>query len=81
MLDKGRIEDLNLLKKAWLLAKTQQERDLLDEVANKILNEPQWIRSAREKLILEKRRGNSMNVKDINHEIKKKENKFSIGST
>ena len=48
MLDKGRIEDLNLLKRAWNLAKTQQERDLLDDVANKLLQEPDWIRSARE---------------------------------
>lgn len=71
MLDKGRIEDLNLLKKAWLIAKTPQERELLDDVANKIINEPQWIRSARESLIREKRAGRSENVQDINHEIKK----------
>ena len=57
MLDKGRIEDLNLLKRAWNLAKTQQERDLLDDVANKLLQEPDWIRSARESLIDQKRRG------------------------
>ena len=75
MLDKGRIEDLNLLKKAWLTAKTQQERDMLDDVAYKILNEPEWIRSAREKLIDEKRRGNSENMKDIRSEIKKWESK------
>lgn len=71
MLDKGRIEDLNLLKKAWLIAKTPQEKQLLDDVANKIINEPQWIRSAREALIREKRAGRSGNVQDINHEIKK----------
>jgi hypothetical protein len=75
MLDKGRIEDINLLKKAWIVAKTKQERDLLDEAAYKILNEPQWIRSAREKLIDEKRRGNSENMKDIRSEMKKWESK------
>lgn len=75
MLDKGRIEDINLLKKAWLVAKTQQERDLLDDVAYKILNEPQWIRSARESLIDQKRRGNSENMKDIRSEMKKWESK------
>jgi hypothetical protein len=75
MLDKGRIEDINLLKKAWNLAKTPQERELLDEAAYKILNEPKWIRSAREALILEKRRGNSENMKDIRSEMKKWESK------
>jgi len=75
MLDKGRIEDINLLKKAWLVAKTKQERDLLDETAYKILNEPQWIRSARESLIDQKRRGNSENMKDIRSEMKKWESK------
>jgi len=71
MLDKGRIEDLNLLKRAWNLAKTQQERDLLDDVANKLLQEPDWIRSARESLIDQKRRGNTENMKDIRSEMKK----------
>ena len=75
MLDKGRIEDLNLLKRAWNLAKTQQERDMLDDVAYKILNEPEWIRSAREKLIDEKRRGNTENMKDVRSEMKKWESK------
>ena len=75
MLDKGRIEDLNLLKKAWIVAKTKQERDLLDECANKIINEPDWIRSARESLIDQKRRGNSENMKDIRSEMKKWESK------
>lgn len=75
MLDKGRIEDINLLKKAWMVAKTKQERDLLDECANKILNEPDWIRSARESLIDQKRRGNSENMKDIRSEMKKWESK------
>lgn len=78
MLDKGRIEDLNLLKKAWLIAKTPQEKQLLDDVANKIINEPQWIRSARESLIREKRAGRSENVQDINHEIKKYGDKHNI---
>jgi tripartite-type tricarboxylate transporter receptor subunit TctC len=77
MLDKGRIEDLNLLKRAWNLAKTQQERDLLDDVANKLLQEPDWIRSARESLIDQKRRGNSENMKDIRSEMKKWESKRS----
>jgi tripartite-type tricarboxylate transporter receptor subunit TctC len=75
MLDRGRIEDINLLKKAWLMAKTQQERDMLDDVAYKILNEPEWIRSARESLIDQKRRGNSENMKDIRSEMKKYESK------
>lgn len=75
MLDKGRIEDLNLLKRAWNLAKTQQERDLLDDVANKLLQEPDWIRSAREALIDQKRRGNIENMKDIRSEMKKWESK------
>lgn len=75
MLDKGRIEDINLLKKAWLMAKTQQERDMLDDAAYKILNEPEWIRSARESLIDQKRRGNSENMKDIRSEMKKWESK------
>ena len=75
MLDKGRIEDLNLLKRAWNLAKTQQERDLLDDVANKLLQEPDWIRSARESLIDQKRRGNTENMKDIRSEMKKWESK------
>jgi tripartite-type tricarboxylate transporter receptor subunit TctC len=74
-LDKGRIEDINLLKRAWNIAGTQEERDLLDEAAYKILNEPQWIRSARESLIKEKRRGNSENMKDIRSEMKKWESK------
>lgn len=75
MLDKGRIEDINLLKRAWNQAKTQQERDMLDDVAYKILNEPEWIRSAREALIDQKRRGNSENMKDIRSEMKKWESK------
>lgn len=75
MLDRGRIEDINLLKKAWLFAKTQAEKDLLDECAYKILQEPQWIRSAREALILEKRRGNTENMKDIRTNMKKWESK------
>ena len=75
MLDKGRIEDINLLKKAWNLAKTDIERKLLDEAAYKILNEPEWIRSAREKLIDEKRRGNTENMKDVRSEMKKWESK------
>ncbi len=75
MLDRGRIEDINLLKRAWNLAKTQQERDMLDDVAYKILNEPQWIRSARESLIDQKRRGNTENMKDIRSEMKKWESK------
>lgn len=75
MLDRGRIEDINLLKRAWNLAKTQQERDMLDDVAYKILNEPEWIRSARESLIDQKRRGNSENMKDIRSEMKKYESK------
>lgn len=75
MLDKGRIEDINLLKRAWNIAKTQEERKLLDEVAFKILNEPDWIRSAREALIDQKRRGNSENMKDIRSEMKKYESK------
>jgi hypothetical protein len=78
MLDKGRIEDLNLLKKAWLLARTQQERDLLDEVAYKIIKEPKWIRSAREALIDQKRRGNSDNMKDIRTEMKKWEKREGV---
>ena len=78
MLDRGRIEDLNLLKRAWNLAKTQEERQLLDDVAYKILNEPEWIRSAREALIREKRAGRSGNVQDINHEIKKYGDKHVI---
>lgn len=77
MLDKGRIEDINLLKRAWNIAKTQEERKLLDEVAFKILNEPDWIRSAREALIDQKRRGNSENMKDIRSEMKKYESKRS----
>lgn len=75
MLDKGRIEDLNLLKRAWNLAKTPQERQLLDDVAYKILQEPDWIRSARESLIDQKRRGNTENMKDIRSEMKKWESK------
>jgi tripartite-type tricarboxylate transporter receptor subunit TctC len=75
MLDRGRIEDINLLKRAWNLAKTQQERDMLDDVAYKILNEPEWIRSARESLIDQKRRGNTENMKDIRSEMKKWESK------
>lgn len=75
MLDKGRIEDINLLKRAWNIAKTQQERDMLDDAAYKILNEPEWIRSARESLIDQKRRGNSENMKDIRSEMKKWESK------
>ena len=75
MLDKGRIEDLNLLKRVWNQAKTQQERDMLDDAAYKILNEPEWIRSARESLIDQKRRGNSENMKDIRSEMKKWESK------
>ncbi len=75
MLDRGRIEDINLLKRAWNLAKTQQERDMLDDVAYKILNEPDWIRSARESLIDQKRRGNTENMKDIRSEMKKWESK------
>lgn len=75
MLDRGRIEDINLLKKAWIMAKTQQERDMLDDAAYKILNEPEWIRSARESLIDQKRRGNSENMKDIRSEMKKWESK------
>ena len=78
MLDKGRIEDLNLLKKAWLIAKTPQERQLLDECAYKIIQEPQWIRNAREALIREKRAGRTENVKDINHEITKYGNKYKF---
>jgi len=78
MLDRGRIEDLNLLKRAWNLAKTPQERQLLDDVAYKILNEPEWIRNARESLIREKRAGRSGNVQDINHEIKKYGDKHVI---
>ena len=78
MLDRGRIEDLNLLKRAWNLAKTPQERQLLDDVAYKILQEPDWIRSAREALIREKRAGRSGNVQDINHEIKKYGDKHVI---
>ena len=58
-----------------MVAKTKQERDLLDECANKILNEPDWIRSARESLIDQKRRGNSENMKDIRSEMKKWESK------
>jgi len=77
MLDKGRIEDLNLLKRAWNQAKTQQEKDMLDDCAYKILNEPPWIRSARESLIDQKRRGNSENMKDIRSEMKKWESKRS----
>lgn len=75
MLDKGRIEDLNLLKKAWNIARTQEERNLLDEAARKIINEPKWIRSARESLIKEKRVGTSENMKDIRAEMKKWESK------
>ncbi len=75
MLDKGRIEDLNLLKKAWNLAKTSEERELIDEAARSIINEPQWIRSAREALIKEKRIGTSENMKDIRAEMKKWESK------
>ena len=75
MLDRGRIEDLNLLKRAWNIAKTPQERQLLDEVAYKILNEPEWIRSARESLIDQKRRGNTENMEDIRSEMKKWESK------
>ena len=78
MLDKGRIEDLNLLKRAWNLAKTPQERQMLDDVAYKILQEPEYIRNAREALIREKRAGRTENVKDINHEITKYGNKYNI---
>lgn len=78
MLDKGRIEDLNLLKRAWNLAKTPQERQMLDDVAYKILQEPEYIRNAREALIREKRAGRTENVKDINHEITKYGNKHNI---
>lgn len=78
MLDKGRIEDLNLLKKAWLIAKTPQERQMLDDVAYKILQEPEYIRNAREALIREKRAGRTENVKDINHEITKYGNKYKF---
>jgi hypothetical protein len=75
MLDKGRIEDLNLLKKAWKIAKTSEERELIDEAARAIINEPKWIRSAREALIKEKRIGTSENMKDIRAEMKKWESK------
>mgnify|MGYP006883605636 CR=1 FL=1 len=78
MLDKGRIEDLNLLKRAWNLAKTPQERQMLDDVAYKILQEPEYIRNAREALIREKRAGRTENVKDINHEITKYGNKYKF---
>jgi len=78
MLDKGRIEDLNLLKRAWNLAKTPQERQMLDDVAYKILQEPEYIRNAREALISEKRAGRTENVKDINHEITKYGNKYKF---
>jgi len=77
-LDKGRIEDLNLLKKAWNLATTKEERDLIDDVAYNILNEPNWIRSARESLIKEKRVGKSENMEDIRAEMKKWESKRRI---
>lgn len=78
MLDRGRIEDLNLLKRAWNLAKTPQERQMLDDVAYKILQEPEYIRNAREALIREKRAGRTENVKDINHEITKYGNKYKF---
>ena len=78
MLDKGRIEDLNWLKRAWNLAKTPQERQMLDDVAYKILQEPEYIRNAREALIREKRAGRTENVKDINHEITKYGNKYKF---
>jgi hypothetical protein len=44
-------------------------------VANKLLQEPDWIRSARESLIDQKRRGNTENMKDIRSEMKKWESK------
>ncbi len=78
MLDKGRIEDLNLLKKAYNLAHTDIERQLLDDVANHIINEPKWIRDAREALIREKRAGRDQNVKDINYQITKRQDRFKI---
>lgn len=78
MLDKGRIEDLNLLKKAYNLANTDIERQLLDDVANHIINEPKWIRDAREALIREKRAGRDQNVKDINYQITKRQDRFKI---
>lgn len=78
MLDQGRKYDLQLLQKAWRLAKTDIERKFIDEVAWKIINQDDFTSSARESLIREVRAGRRGNVKDINYELKKHESKFHI---
>jgi hypothetical protein len=76
MLDQGRRYDLELLQKAWRLAKTDIERKMIDDAAYRIINQDKWTSSAREALIKQKRLGNTENMKDIREELKKRELKF-----
>lgn len=63
--------DLQELRNAYNSAKTQQERALAAHVASRIANETSKVRSMREELARQRRKGNTENVRDINDYVLK----------
>jgi len=62
----SRKADLQELRNAYNSAKTPKERAMASHAASRIAGESKRIRSMREALIRERRKGNTENVRDIN---------------
>lgn len=62
--------DLQDLRQALKTARTPAERQMITHVANRVSNESKKIRSMREALINARRKGDTNEVKDINHFVR-----------
>jgi len=67
---KTREHDLETLRRDYKESANEEQRRLINEAGQRIRKESGKIRSMREALIREHRKGNVENVKDIHHFIK-----------
>jgi hypothetical protein len=70
-----REHDLEELRRAWREAKDPSERDQIKRAGERISKESGEVRSMREALIREHRKGNKANIQDI-HDIVEHERKY-----
>lgn len=77
-MDTGRQHDLIELRHEYNRATSDSQRQKISEAARKIANESSYVRSMRESLIRETRRGNFDNAKDIKEDFVKNSGRYNI---
>lgn len=82
-MDAGRKADIKELKKDLNQTRDPLKRRLINQAGENIRKEQSdgWVRSARERMIAERRAGRIQNVRDIQHDMIDRKAKAGLGSS